>query len=57
MAGLEEKKTIKVTLEMAQDAEEFIRELVRDEIAKAMEKQVRSRGWQAMKPVGPTEQK
>jgi hypothetical protein len=40
--------------------EEFlavIRQIVRDEIAKALKEQIRSRGWEAMKPVGPTEQK
>jgi hypothetical protein len=36
---------ITITLDMAQDAEEFIRKLVREEIALHMERTVRYRGW------------
>lgn len=49
MAELSENMKVKVTLEMAQDAEAFIRKLVREEVAKALAEERKTRGWQPVK--------
>jgi hypothetical protein len=45
--------TLTITLGVAQDAEEFIRKLVREEIALHMERTTRYRGWGPAKDTLP----
>lgn len=57
MAGMDKNKKVQISVEMAQDAEEFIRNLVREEIKKYLQQEVRSRGWQPVEKWPPYEHK
>lgn len=57
MASSDINAKVQVTLEVAQDAEEFIRNLVREEIKKYLQEEVRSRGWQPVEKWPPYERK
>lgn len=57
MAKMNEQQRVQVSLEVAQDAEEFIRKLVREEIKKILDEERANRGWQTVKPWPPIEKK
>ena len=57
MAGIDKNKKAQISIEMAQDAEEFIRNLVREEIKKFLQEETRSRGWKPVQNWPPYEHK